>query len=34
VFAADPALGVARYADAGYADAIAEAHGAGLLPGT
>ena len=34
VFAADPALGVARYADAGYPDAIAEAHRAGLLPGS
>jgi urocanate hydratase len=33
VFAADPALGVARYADAGYPGAIDEARRAGLLPG-
>jgi urocanate hydratase len=34
VFWSDPALGVARYADAGYADAIATARSSGLaLPG-
>jgi urocanate hydratase len=31
VFSSDPALGVARYADAGYPEALAEAARAGLV---